>query len=247
MYIYKKLPIGVTDASARAKSIEIVFNVINNGIVNQDDIPIIGAKNLQTLSQVYTRLEEYGLKVNLDKMYFLATLCNLLWSSHHRTWSLAGGSLNQSDNRSNKIGKRERTRSFLGLINYSHRFVPNISCILCPLYELKMDNATWKWSERHKNAFVQAKIKIASDRVLAHYDPNLPLHEQCDAGPNGQGVVMSHHATSCQTTQKDRSFSYRAHWNQPERTSHIQKEALAIVWGKGVKDCIVIDMDDSAT
>ena len=65
----------VTDASAKwQKSIEIVLNGINNVIVNQDDICITGAnddEHLQTLSQVFTRLEEYGLKVNVDKCTFM--------------------------------------------------------------------------------------------------------------------------------------------------------------------------------
>ena len=60
LYVYNKLPMEVTDASAKwQKSIWIVLNGIPNVIVNQDDICITGAddyEHLQTLSQVFTKV-----------------------------------------------------------------------------------------------------------------------------------------------------------------------------------------------
>ena len=54
--VYNKLPMGVTDASAKwQKCIEIVLNGIPNVIVNQDDICITGMnddEHLQTLSSI---------------------------------------------------------------------------------------------------------------------------------------------------------------------------------------------------
>ena len=112
-------------------------------------------------------------------MYVYATFCYLLWSSHHintvfSRWKIIIKAITEAPNPENK----KELRSFLGLVNYYHRFVPNISRILSPLYELTMDNAAWEWNNKHENTFVQAKKEIASDRVLAHHDPNLPVHVQ---------------------------------------------------------------------
>ena len=196
LYVYNNLPMGVTDASAKwQKTIEMILNGIDNVIVNQDDIGTTGAnddEHLDTLSQVFTRLEEYGLKANVEKCTFMQpamTFCGHRITKH---------GIQQMDDKIQAITDAPRPEnqkelsSFLGLVNYYHRFVPNISRILKPLYELTTDGAQWDWNKAHENAFMQAKHEIASDRVLAHYDPKLPVHVQCDAGPNGLGVVMSH-------------------------------------------------------
>ena len=78
---------GVTDASTKwQKSIEIELNGTPIVIVNQGDICITGAndhKHVQTLSQVFTRLEEFGLKVNADKCSFLQP--TVIFCGHHIT------------------------------------------------------------------------------------------------------------------------------------------------------------------
>ncbi|GFV75041.1 uncharacterized protein K02A2.6 [Trichonephila clavipes] len=43
-----------------------------------------------------------------------------------------------------------------------------------------------------KKAFKALKEEIASDRILCHYDPKLPLVLQTDASPVGIGAVLSH-------------------------------------------------------
>ena len=186
----------MSDASAKwQKSIEIVLSGIPNVIVNQDDICITGAndqEHLQTLSQVFTRLEEFGLKVNADKCSFLQP--TIIFCGHRITTE----GIQQEENKITAILEAPRPKnvkelhSLLGVINYYHRFVPNVSQILKPLFDLTTDNTKWKWSNVHERAFLLAKKEISSDRVLVHYDPKLPVHVQCDAGPNGIGIVMSH-------------------------------------------------------
>ncbi len=53
-------------------------------------------------------------------------------------------------------------RSFLGLINYYGRFIPNLSTLLHPLNNLLRREIPWKWSEECAKAFRQAKEKIVS-------------------------------------------------------------------------------------
>ena len=41
-------------------------------------------------------------------------------------------------------------------------------------------------------AFQEVKTSVASEKVLTHYDPDVPLKLACDASPYGLGVVLSH-------------------------------------------------------
>ena len=120
-----------TDASAKwQKCIEIMLNGIPPVIVNQDDISITGMdddEHLQTLSQVFKRLEEYGLKVNASKCTFLQP--SVIFCGHRITEH----GIQQEEEKMKAITDAPRPnnakelRSLLGLINYYRRFVPNIS------------------------------------------------------------------------------------------------------------------------
>uniref|UniRef100_A0A3Q2NYL8 Reverse transcriptase/retrotransposon-derived protein RNase H-like domain-containing protein n=1 Tax=Fundulus heteroclitus TaxID=8078 RepID=A0A3Q2NYL8_FUNHE len=48
------------------------------------------------------------------------------------------------------------------------------------MYKLLKDSVTWRWTEPEQAAFDTCKGLLTSDRVLAHYDSNLPLTLACD-------------------------------------------------------------------
>lgn len=59
-------------------------------------------------------------------------------------------------------------QSFLGLVNYYGKFIPNISSVLYPLYQLQQ-------------AFKSIKKLIINDNVLTFFDPTKPIIISCDA------------------------------------------------------------------
>ena len=83
-------------------------------------------------------------------------------------------------------------RSFLGMINYYSKFIPDFSSKLHPLYELLSNRTKWFWSESCEAAFLSAKEVLSSDQVLVHYDPSKALILSVDDGPHGIGAVWSH-------------------------------------------------------
>lgn len=74
-------------------------------------------------------------------------------------------------------------RSFLGLVNYYNRFLPNLASELKPMHELLEKGRKWSWNESQQKAFEKAKSLITSDTVLAHYDQDMDLYLACDASP----------------------------------------------------------------
>ena len=69
----------------------------------------------------------------------------------------------------------QELRSFLGLLNYYGKFIPNLATVLHPLNSLLRADMKWVWTKECGEAFNQAKLKLTSAEVLAHYDPMLPL------------------------------------------------------------------------
>ena len=81
-------------------------------------------------------------------------------------------------------------QSFLGLVNFYGRFIPNASQVLYPLNMLLQKGATWKWTDECESAFKTVKECLTSSEVLMHYDPTLPLVLECDASPFGLGACL---------------------------------------------------------
>ena len=119
-----------------------------------------------------------------------------------------------------------QVRSLVGLINYYHNFLPNLSTLLQPLNQLLEKERRWKWTSECEQAFLKAKELIASEEVLAHYDPQLPIKLEWDASPYGFGAVYK-----SQVTERPIAYASRSLTKTEKHYSQIDKEALALVWG----------------
>lgn len=86
----------------------------------------------------------------------------------------------------------QELRSFLRLLNYYAKFIPNLASLLHPLNILLQVGQHWKWTRACTEAFRLAKQKLTSAPVLVHYDPSLPLCLAGDASAYGIGAVISH-------------------------------------------------------
>ena len=83
-------------------------------------------------------------------------------------------------------------RSFLGVVSYYSKFLPNPSTMLAPLYRLLQKQTKWIWEAEQDKAFHEAKTHLTSECLLIHYDPQKELVLSCDASPYGVGAVLSH-------------------------------------------------------
>ena len=60
-------------------------------------------------------------------------------------------------------------RSFLGLVNYCGRFIPNLAMTSEPLRRLKRHSCKWTWGSEQEMAFVELKKQLASSHVMAYF------------------------------------------------------------------------------
>ena len=118
--------------------------------------------------------------------------------------------------------------SFLGLVHYYGKFMPNLLTLLQPLNNLLKRKIKWKWSDECK-AFQEIKKLLASAPVLAHYNPELPIRLAGDTSAYGIGAVISHQFPD--GTERPVAYASRTLTSTERNYSQLEKEALALVYG----------------
>ena len=233
LYRYTRLPFGIASAPAIfQKTMDTILRGIPGVICYIDDILITGKtekEHLDNLAAVLQKLREHGLRVKKEKCEFMKSCVEYL---RHK---IDAEGLHALDSKVKAITNApapknaQELRSFLGLLNYYGRFIPNLASILHPLNELLRRNTEWKWSEECNQAFKLAKDKLVSADVLAHYDSTLPLKLAADALAYGIGAVISHSLPD--GTEHPIAFASRTLSASERNYSQVEKEALALIFG----------------
>ena len=85
-------------------------------------------------------------------------------------------------------------QSYLGLLNYYGKFIPNLSSNLQVLYKLLHKNTKFNWTQESEICVKNTKyfIQNTSNNILDLYDPGKPIVVTCDAIPYGVGAILSH-------------------------------------------------------
>ena len=125
------------------------MNGIPQVIVYLDDILITGRtkkEHLHNLQVVLQRLSTAGLRLKQEKCEFLVPSISYLG---HKIDSQGLHPLpDKIDAIVNAAHPKSLTelKAFLGLLNYYGKFIPNLSSVLHPLYELLHSNCKWNWT-----------------------------------------------------------------------------------------------------
>lgn len=82
-------------------------------------------------------------------------------------------------------------RGFLGLASFYRRFVPDFAAVAHPLHALLKKNSAWIWKEDQELAKTELVNRLVSAPVLAHFDENIDVCVQTDAGQVGIGAVLT--------------------------------------------------------
>jgi len=81
-------------------------------------------------------------------------------------------------------------RSFLGMVNYFHRFIKNYATIATPLHHLEKKGVKYDWTDSHQMAFEALKAALVSAAVLRSFDQRDAILVQTDASNVGVGAVL---------------------------------------------------------
>jgi hypothetical protein len=83
-----------------------------------------------------------------------------------------------------------QVRSFLGLVDYYRRSIPNFSKILKQITELLKKGTKYVWSKDCDEAFQTLKKLLTTSLVLAQIDIAKPFDVYYDASATGLGCVL---------------------------------------------------------
>ena len=200
-------------------------------IVRVDDI-LVGGKDVDHLSNldaVLITLSAVGLRLKKSKCEFMVaqvTYCG---------YRISGSGVEPVKDKVEAIQRApepqnvSQLRSFLGMLNYHHQFLPNIATTLEPLHKLLRQGTPWQWKQEQQKAFESAKELLQSADLLVHFDLAKPLILATDASDYGVGAVLSHQLPD--GSEKPIGYASRS-LNPAERNySTIEKETLAILFG----------------
>ena len=233
LYQFTRLPFGIASAPATfQKMMDTILQGISGTICYMDDILVTGAteeEHLRNLEEVFRRLQAHGIRVKKGKCRFLHDSVDYLG---HR---VDAEGLRPLPDKVEAIEKAplpqdvHQLRSFLGLLSYYRKFLPNLAAILQPLNDLLQKGKKWCWTAECSEAVKTARQLLTTSNVLVHYDPTLPLKLAADASSYGLGAVISH--VMADGTEKPIAFASRSLSKSEKNYSQIDKEALGLIYG----------------
>ncbi|XP_068684916.1 uncharacterized protein [Montipora foliosa] len=236
LYEFLVMPFGMKTAPATFQRMmsEIVLRGLEFADAYIDDVevdtPTSFPQHISELRQVFQRLRTCKLNARPSK-------CKIAMSSVDFVGHRVGGNrieprtaLVQTIKEYPRPETKKQIRSFLGLVGYYRRFIPNFSSRTAVLTDLTRGKSPTKikWKDAHEFAFQDLKQALQNPPVLRppHWEQEFIL--QVDASNRGLGAILS---------QQDKEglehpIAYASRKLQPreEKLSTTEKECLGIVW-----------------
>ncbi|XP_037870373.1 uncharacterized protein LOC119629252 [Bombyx mori] len=183
---------------------------------------------IQNLAEIFQRLRNFNLKLQPDKCEFLrrevAYLGHIISTDGVKPNPDKIKAVVEFPTPSNP----KDIKSFLGLVSYYRRFIPDFSKIAKPLTSLLKKETPFNWENQQQISFDLLKQKLTTAPVLAYPDFSQPFLLTCDASNHAVGSVLSQGPVG-----KDRPIAFASRTlNRSEvHYSTTEKELLAILFG----------------
>lgn len=186
------------------------------------------AEPLTNLESVLLRLQDREVQVRKDKCAFfqpqLEYLGHVIKGDGAQTSDTKVKALLGAPNPTDK----QQLRSFLALINYYGKFIPQFSTVVQPMTRLLGAEVPWKWDKHCDEAARRSKELLSSAEVLTHYDADRPIQLLCDASSYGVGAVLSHMYPD--GTPQLMAYASRTLNSANRNYSQLEKEAPALIF-----------------
>ena len=221
--------------SAPEKYQKIISDVIQgcNSVANIADGLIIYGSDLEeherNLHAVLQRLKGSGLTLNGDKCQF--RLPKLTFFGHE----LSSHGITPSEEKIAAVVNARvprnvsEIRSFVQLVQYSAKFVPNFAQVAEPLRKQLRKGEPFVWDTEQQESFETLKQLMSTAKTLAYFRNDCQTRIVADAGPEGLGAVL------LQLQDNGWRAVLYASTNLSEverRYAQTEKEALSLVWAR---------------
>lgn len=233
LFQYKRLVYGLASAPAIfAKAMASCLSGLQKMTFYLDDIIVIGEdeEDLEkNVCDVLERLKSCNLTVNSEKCEFNLKVIEFLG------YKISEQGIQPCERNKEAIlnapspSDLNHLRSLLGMISYYRNFIPNMADVLSPMYELLKKDVNFQWGTEQENSFAIIKKILTSDRILTHFDENIPVKLVTDGSLNGVGATLIHVFQN--GFERPIGFASRTLSKAEKNYSILDIEATAIIFG----------------
>ncbi|EFA12120.1 Retrovirus-related Pol polyprotein from transposon 17.6-like Protein [Tribolium castaneum] len=196
-YEYLRMPFGLKNAPA---TFQRVMDNILRGIQNKkcfvylDDIIIFSTsleEHIVRLKEVFERLRNANFKIQLDKSEFLRK--EVAYLGH----IITPEGVKPNPEKIKAVMKypiprtQKEIKSFLGLLGYYRRFIPNFALLTKPLTKCLKKNSKIEHNEQFIKSFETCKQILINHPILQYPDFTQPFILTTDASNVALGAVLS--------------------------------------------------------
>lgn len=232
-YEFNRMPFGLKGAPA---TFQRLMNHILSGLqgikcfVYLDDIVVYG-RNLEDhnrkLVSIFERIEKFNLRLQPRKCNFLQREVVYLGYKITELGVLPDDQKIKSIVQIPSPTNPKETQSFLGMVNFYRRSIPNFSIYEKPLRDITHKDRKFSWNAECEFAFKTLKDIITNPPILIYPDFSKDFNLSTDASGTTIGAVLSQQKEGLDLPI---AFASRILSSTERRYSTIEREALAMVW-----------------
>lgn len=233
LFSFKRMPFGLVNAGATfCRMMRLLLRGIRNTDNFVDDIII----HTETWNRHVEVLRQLLQRLRYAKLTIRPTKCTIAVSQVGFLGHIIGNGVVQpspekviSIQNCKRPNTKKQVRSFIGLVSYYRKFIPNCSTVAAPLTDLtkKGKPTRVRWDQEQENAFQTLIELLSKSPILCLPDFDKGFIVRTDASDIGIGAVLlqehqNYKFPVCYASKKllDRERAY----------SVIEKECLAVVW-----------------
>lgn len=230
-YEYLRMPFGLKNSpSTFQRVMDNVLRGLKNVLVYMDDIIVYSTslqEHIQNLEDVFQRLRESNFKVQLNKCEFMKRETPFL--GHIVTAEGIKPDPGKVKAIQNFPIPKTTTeiKSFLGLLGYYRKFIPNFAKITKPLTSCLKKGSKIEVTPEYINCFRLCQNLLMNDPILQYPDFEKEFNVRCDASNFAIAGVLSQGPIG---SDKPIAYASRTLNDSEVRYSTIEKELLAIVY-----------------
>ncbi|XP_043659792.1 uncharacterized protein K02A2.6-like [Drosophila teissieri] len=232
LFRYKRLMFGINAApEIFQRRLEELLSSCENVMNYIDDVIIFGNSEQEhdaAVKKVRKVFKEYNILLNDEKCIWKTTKIKFLGHILTNTGIMADPEKIAAIGSFRAPKNKEETRSFLGLVTYVGKFIPDLADLTEPLRGLLKKDEKFIWGPVQDQGFQKLKSALAKIPSLSYFDPNNKTRVIADASPVALGAVLLQFNNDHEP--KIIEFASRSLTDVEKRYSQTEKESLALVW-----------------
>lgn len=214
------------------KTMEVVTAGLEGVIVYLDDAVVFGAtkeEHDRRLAALLKRFSDYDILLNEQKCIYGVESLEFLGHQLSTTGVRPTESRLAAIEKFREPRNVSELRSFLGLICYVGKFVPNLAAETEPLRHLLRSGIQFRWTPKEKSAFESIKAAISKIHHLGFFNPKDRTKLMTDASATGLGAVLLQEDSNGRS--RIIAYASKSLTDLEQKYFQTEREALSLVWG----------------